>query len=146
VNVLNVHRGPDTGGTGHRINEAFRRHAPDWTFRSVYAPNAFLYTDYPTEIPWSAETVRELWKEADVLHLHNNFATAKVFERMQKPKAAIIHYHGSAFRQSPKAHLAEQRRRGIQGIVSTLDLWLLAPDDLEWFPSPFDLEWLASLR
>jgi len=156
VNILSIHKGQDTGGQGWRMTDAFRRLAPDWTFHSAYAPNAFFYLAYPQDVKWEGDNVAKLWKAADVVHLHNNFRTSDIMERAsgvrhysyrrQTGKKAIIHYHGTTFRTNPKAHLQEQRRRRVLGLVSTLDLWLLAPNDTEWLPAPYNLDWLMSLR
>ena len=112
----------------------------------MYAPNAFLWIDYPSDLRWSAETAKRLYAEADVVHLHNGFSTAQTFERFTKPKPAVMHYHGTAFRQNPRAHLGQLERRGSLALVSTLDLWLIEPNRLEWLPSPYNLEWLNGLR
>lgn len=139
------------------MTDAFRRLAPDWEFRSAYAPNAFFYLDYPKDIdPWDGVLVAKLWKEADVVHLHNNFRTAEIIERANgirhhsyakaNAKKAVIHYHGTTFRAQPKVHLAKQRQRKAKGLVSTLDLWLLAPHDTEWLPAPYNLDWLQTFR
>jgi hypothetical protein len=145
VNVLNISRSFDTGGQGWRIYDAFRR-LTDWNLRSMYRPNAFEYLAYPTDLAWDADTARRLYDEADVIHLHNGFSTADILERNRKPKPSIVHYHGTAFRQNPNAHLHKQRQRGSIGITSTLDLWLISPGELEWLPSPYNLEWLDGLR
>src|SRR6185369_16504535 len=50
------------------------------------------------------------------------------------------------FRLHGPAMLAEQRRRRAIGLAATLDLYLMAPDDLTWAPALYDLDWLASLR
>jgi hypothetical protein len=144
LTVLNIHRGQDTGGWGWRMYNAFRQHAPGWTFRSVVRPNAFVYIAYPEDLTWL--DAKRWWARADVVHLHNDFSTAKVMEKGRRPKPAVIQYHGSAFRANPSGVLEEQRKRGAIGLVSTLDLYLLSPDDLEWVGSPYDLDWLASLR
>jgi hypothetical protein len=156
MKVLSVHKGQDTGGQGWRMTDAFRRLAPDWSFRSAYAPNAFFYLDYPKDIdPWDGPLVAKLWKDADVIHLHNNFRTAEILERAngvrhysyaQPGKKTVIHYHGTTFRAKPEVHIAQQKQRKATGLVSTLDLWLLAPDDTEWLPAPYHLDWLKTFR
>jgi hypothetical protein len=146
VNILNIHKGQDTGGQGWRIADAFRRLAPDWKLRSMYRPNSFTYLEYPADMEWDGEVAKALYAEADVVHLHNGFATADIFERYRHRKPAVVHYHGSLFRQNPRAFLGKQEQRRAIGIVSTVDLWLLSPNQLEWLPSPYNLEWLASLR
>lgn len=144
VNVLNIHAGQDTGGQGIRIKRAFDRHAPEWTYRACFDPKTFEYLGYPTDLPW--RDAKDAWAAADLVHLRNDFRTARMFERRRGEKPAVVHYHGTLFRTDPFARLAEQRRRGAIGLVSTLDLWLIAPDETEWVPAPYDLEWLTSLR
>jgi hypothetical protein len=141
--ILNIHRGQDTGGQGFRIFDAFRRLAPEWGLRSMYRPNSFLYLAYPVDLEWDGELAKQLYAAADLVHLHNGFATADIFERHRRRKPAVVHYHGSAFRQNPTAYLRQQQQRRALGLVSTLDLWLIAPGELEWLPSPHNL---ASLR
>jgi hypothetical protein len=143
VRILSLHRGSDTGGQGWRLFNAFRRHS-DWTFHVIVRPNAFEYIQYPQDLTWW--DAKAEWRRADVVHLHNDFSTARVFEQRGGKKPAVIHYHGSAYRRNPGMVIPEQKRRGAIGVVSTLDLWLLAPDETEWLPSPYDLDWLASLR
>jgi len=143
MRVFNVHRGQDTGGWGHRLGEAFADD-PDVTFDSMYAPNAFMYIDYPESRPWDRKVAKELWTAADVVHLHNGFRAARLFDRYGE-KPLLVQYHGSKYRANPWRLLDEQRQRGATAIVSTLDLWLIAPEDTEWLPSPYDLAWLKSL-
>lgn len=142
LSVLSIHSNQDTGGQSWRMTDAFRRLAPDWTFHSIVNPQAFTYIQYPTDLPWSS--AREAWEAADVVHLHNDFRVARMLEKVKKP--SIIHYHGTLFRTDPLPRLKEQRKRGAIGIVSTLDLHLVAPDDTEWLPAPYNLEWLRSFR
>ena len=142
MNILSIHNGQDTGGQSIRIKQAFDRLVPAWSFRSIVNPQTFVYLDYPADLPWSA--AREAWAAADVVHLHNDFHTLKMLERGRKP--AIMHYHGSAFRLDPFSRLREQRKRSIAGVVSTLDLLLISPNELEWLPSPYNLEMLRDLR
>ena len=59
---------------------------------------------------------------------------------------AVIQHHGTYFREHAPRLLREQRARKAIGLASTLDLWLMAPDDLEWLPAPYDGEWLRSFR
>lgn len=144
LTVLSIARTQDTGGWGWRLFNAFRRLAPDWTLRSVYRPNGFLYIEYPEDLTWM--DARNWWAKADVVHLHNDFQTAKTMEQRGGAKPEVIQFHGSMFRADPTGVLDTMRRRGAIGIVSTLDLYLIAADDLEWVPSPYDIDWLQSLR
>lgn len=144
MKILNIHAGQDTGGQGIRIKYAFDKLAPGWTYHVTVDPKTFEYLGYPIDLPWSA--AKDAWADADVVHLRNDFRTAKMFERKRGEKPSVIHYHGTLFRTDPYSRLAEQRKRRSIGLVSTLDLWLIAPDQTEWLPAPYDLEWLASLR
>ncbi|MCA1570820.1 MAG: hypothetical protein LC798_10985, partial [Chloroflexi bacterium] len=126
------------------IAQAFGRHAPDWTVNS--AVHSAAYTDYPIDQPWRQPVLRQLWEAADVAHLHNRFSTARLFEKHVGAKPTLIHYHGTVFRSDPWHLLREQRQRRAVGIVSTLDLWGIAPDDLTWLPAPYDLDMLMEIR
>jgi hypothetical protein len=61
-------------------------------------------------------------------------------------KPAVIQHHGTYFRDNHKRLIREQRSRKAIGLASTLDLWAMYPDDLEWLPAPYDGEWLRSFR
>lgn len=144
MTILSITRGQDTGGWGWRLMNAFRQYS-DWTLRSIVRPNSFLYLQYPQdELTWT--DAKAWWKRADVVHLHNDFAVAKILEPRYGVKPTVVQVHGTAFRENPTGVLQEIRKRGAIGIASTLDLVLIAPDLLEWCPSPYDLDWLMSLR
>jgi hypothetical protein len=145
MKILSVHAGMDTGGQSARIKQAFDRHS-DWSFRYATKPTGFSYINYPGDLPFRPMALRQMWSEIDVVHAHNDFRAVRMLEQEFADKPAVIHYHGTSFRGAPFPRLAEQRKRGALGIVSTLDLWLLAPEETEWLPAPYDLEWLASLR
>lgn len=138
--VLSINAGQDLAGIGIRLKQAFDRHAPDWSFHSVVMSQTYL--DYPIDRPWG--DARDLWDLADIVHLHNNFRTAEILETGRKP--SVIHHHGTFFRQNVRTLLRQSRKRHAVGIASTLDLYLVAPDELEWVPAPYDVEWLANLR
>lgn len=140
VNILSAHRGNDTGGTGWRIASAFRDEE-GWSFRSACNSTSILpYLDYPEDVPWDWERIHQLYREADLFHARNDFST---FERLGGRKPSLIHYHGTNFRTLNGQRLREQGKR--IGLVSTLDLWLIAPERLEWLPSPYDLQWLEEV-
>ena len=131
----------DTGGQGIRIKRAFDKHS-DWEVRSM-APGTWI--NYPADLPWRKRTAEELYQVSDVIHVRNDF---RLYDRLAEkygPKPVVIHYHGSKFRGDPHRFLREQRARGAIGIVSTLDLYLIAPDELEWLPAAYDVDWLAAL-
>lgn len=140
MNILSAHRGNDTGGTGWRISEAFRDD-PEWTFRSSCNSSSILpYLSYPEDVPWDWRAIQELYLSADVFHARNDWTTYERLAGQRHKKPSLIHYHGTRFRIMHKVLLRQQAER--IGLVSTLDLFLIAPDRLEWLPSPYDLEML----
>lgn len=126
------------------IAQAFTRHGGDWIVRSLI--RGTNYIGYPTDLTWTSSTVVREWRAAEVLHVFNTFRTYDSRFRRLGRRPLVIHHHGAQLRSEPRKLLAEQRRHNAVGIVSTLDLWLLAPDQLEWVPAPYDLAWLWSLR
>ncbi len=132
----------DTGGQGVRIVKAFQDD-PDWEVRSM--AKTASYMAYGTDLPYRRRVMEEMYPECDVIHVRNHFADYDRLAKMFGPKPVVIHYHGTRFRGDPHRHLAQQRERNAIGIVSTLDLWLLAPDELTWMPAPYEVDWLASL-
>ena len=134
----------DTGGQGIRLVEAFRKHSPEWDVRSM--ARTAQYMAYGTDLPYRKRVLDEMYPTCDVLHVRNHFNDYDRLAEKHGPKPVLIHYHGSRFRGDPHRHLRQQRERNAIGVVSTLDLWLIAPDELEWLPSPFDVEWLREFR
>lgn len=133
----------DTGGQGIRLVEAFRRHT-DWDVRSM--ARTAQYMAYGTDLPYRKRVLDEMYPKCDVIHVRNHFGDYDWLAAKHGPKPVLIHYHGSRFRSDPQNHLAQQRTRNAVGVVSTLDLWLIAPDELEWLPSPFRVDDLAAMR
>ena len=139
MNILSAHRGNDTGGTGWRIAQAFSAEE-GWTFRSACNSASVLpYLDYPEDVPWNWSTIQSLFLESDVFHARNDWST---FDRLSGRYTipSLIHYHGTNFRTMNALRLREQKAHNALGLVSTLDLYLIQPDMLEWLPSPYDLE------
>lgn len=143
MNVLVVSWAWDTGGQGHRIAQAFAEE-PDWNVRSMAQSRAYMA--YPVDLPYRRPSLEDQYQAADVIHVRNHFGDYDRLAKLYGPKPVVIHYHGSRFRANPNRHIVEQRKRGAIGVVSTLDLWLLAPDELEWLPAPYDVDALASLK
>lgn len=143
MNVIVVSRAFDTGGQGWRISEAFRKHA-GWVVRSMAKIPTYLA--YPVDLPFRWKHLEELYQSCDVFHARNDFRIYDQLASKFGPKPVVIHYHGTSFRGDANRRIAEQRKRGAIGLVSTLDLYLLAPDDLEWMPAPYDVDWLAAMR
>lgn len=143
MNVLIVAWAWDTGGQGGRIAQAFADE-PDWNVRSMAKSNAYMA--YPMDLPYRRRALEEQYQACDVIHVRNHFGDYDRLAAKYGAKPVVIHYHGSRFRADPNRHIVEQRKRGAIGVVSTLDLWLLAPDDLEWLPAPYNVDGLRSMR
>lgn len=138
LRVLNASASYDAAGDGIRTKRAFDAHAPGWTYRATRRRETRW--GYPSDLPWAK--AREAWRRADVVHLQLDFAAEVLGPR----RPCVVHHHGTAFRRNRDRLLREQRARRARALVSTLDLYLMAPDDVEWSPTPYDLAWLASLR
>jgi hypothetical protein len=136
VNILSLPLGADTGGVTAAIGRAFEGQ-DGWEFRSIIS--TLNYLDYSADLRWSRETVEHYWRWADVIHLHHNLAALSLLRRKSirvPPRSLVVEYHGTGFREAPERHLNELRRHGALGLVSTLDLWLISPRELEWLPCP----------
>jgi hypothetical protein len=138
VRVLSL-TGRDVAGVGIRTQQAFARHAPGWTFDHVATRRSPW--GYPAGLPASA--VPRLLRRADVVHVHNHY---RVADHYGWDGPTVITHHGSVFRRHYQELLIQQHKRGAIGLATTLDLWLMAPADLEWAPPCYDLEALAAHR
>ena len=123
----------DTGGQGVRIKEALEREG--WQVRSMAPPT---WINYPADLPFRKKSAEEMYQWCDVIHVRNSFTLYDQLAEKYGPKPVVVSYHGTKFRGNPNYYLREQSRRGAIGMASTLDLWLLSPDDLEWLPAPYD--------
>lgn len=139
MRVLNLGNS-DLGGDGIRTKHAFDRRAPGWTYN--VAVRVRNYIDYPTDVDFTRAGA--LVADADVIHARNSFKATRLAGGLNKP--IVVHHHGTRLRNNPDLVLAEQRAHRALGLAATLDLWLLARDELEWLPAPYDIDWLASLR
>jgi hypothetical protein len=139
MRILNASHVADTGGNGIRTARAFDK-LSDWTYRSTCRTTNYLA--YPRDLPW--DQALEEWRAADVVHVRDGFQAEQLLRAPGRP--TVIHQHGTQFRRKARELLREQRRRRAIGLAATLDLYLMAPDDLTWAPALYDLRWLASLR
>ena len=109
------------------------------------AHRAEAYFEYPRDLLWDHHTdalVRELAREADILHL-NNSDRAYTRLRLRTRPPVLLHHHGTAFRNRPQHFLElSYRQRWLQA-VSTVDLMAPDPDVLHWLPTAYDLGELA---
>ena len=124
--ILSVHSGADTGGLSIGMKRAFDR-CSNWPFRSLIRSSNYIR--YPADAAWAQ--VRPLTVQADVLHLHNNLRTLAHLPAGGRGKGLVLYHHGSQFRAEPKRLLAAARRAGAVQLASTLDIWSLAPDELD---------------
>lgn len=126
----------DLAGVGIGIKQAFDGYSRDWQVRVVRAQDKVY--DYPKDAGWAEKNALVDW--ADLVHV------MEIPAAMPRGKKLVLHHHGSYFRWHRTTVLSEQRHRGAVGIVSTIDLLLLAPDDLTWIPAPYDVDWLYGMR
>jgi hypothetical protein len=140
VNVLLLSPTFDIGGQGHRIKEALER--AGISAKSMAGPS---YHAFPEDLPLRRPPLHSLYQWADLIHCRTDFRLYDPLAKRCGPKPLVIHHHGTTFRNNSPRLIREQRERNAVGIVSTLDLWLLAPNDTVWLPAPYDIEWLASL-
>ena len=127
----------DPGGVVGRLQEAATK--SDW-LRIRSAHRATAYFDFPTDIIWTRRTeqmIRTLIMAADVIHLNNSEMAYKHFS-IRKP--ALLHHHGSLFRNDPERMLYKAKQYRMQQAVSTIDLQKPAPDLLPWLPTAYDID------
>jgi hypothetical protein len=136
----------DLAGVGGRYVAA-SADAPGLSIRSAH--RAAAYFDFPYDIRWSGRTDREVFKlaaDADVIHLTNDVKAYFWLRQAKARKPAVLHHHGTLFRNNPGRLLVEARRLHMVQAVSTIDLLRFAPDELKWLPTCYDLDELARLR
>lgn len=141
LRVLSVNAGADTGGLSIGMKRAFDQHSP-LPFRSLIRTSNYIR--YPMDAEW--RDLPALVAEADVLHLHNNLRTLPLLPNKGRGKGLVIYHHGSQFRRRPALSLLEANRKGAVQLASCLDIWSMAPDQLEWIPAAYDMDWLRRLR
>lgn len=110
------------------------------------AHKAEQYFEFPADIRWDRKNdslVKRLAHQADVIHLNNSYRPYRVLG-LRKP--ALLHHHGSLFRDKSDHMLAQAKARRMTQAVSTLDLTRPAPELLHWLPTAYDLDELAAMR
>jgi hypothetical protein len=136
MKILSLPLGADTGGVSAAIGRAFHG-VSGWQFRAMIATRNYI--DYPVDLEWSQAAVAEWWTWADLIHLHHNLRQYRRLKHFP-PRPLVLQFHGTGFRERPRPLLADMRRHKALGLVSTLDLWLLSPRDLEWLPCPVKVQ------
>lgn len=117
------------------------------------AHRAEAYFGYPADLAWTHSNrmlVRQLAKQADILHLNNS---DKPYALLHVYKPVLLHHHGTALRGNPLGdgyawnydllHRAEKMRWAHA--VSTVDLMKPAPEILHWLPSAYDVDELEQI-
>lgn len=132
----------DTGGFGWRMSSAFDKYGPaGWEYRAVRGAPSYLR--FPAHDKWHWPSIVQWWNQADVVHVHDHIPAAAEFDPT-KPK--VVTFHGTGFRESPAGHVEMAKAAGARPLVSTLDLWLQAPEDTTWCPQIEDIDWLSTFR
>ena len=149
MNVLSFNWGAANGGVPCFIAEACADES-GWDVHSLVGLDNYI--SYPRDLEWTPANIADYWDRADVVHIHHNYRSADIVIRMRpdgrrlQHKPYVIEYHGSSFRDEPERHLRDFRRRGKVALVSTLDLYLLAPDEVEWLPQLQNVKRLSKMR
>lgn len=110
------------------------------------AHRANVYMDFPGDILWTHQNdrmVRQLAKEADLIHLNNSTVA---YHRLRLDQPSLLHHHGSLLRKSHAWLFAEARRYGMLQAVSTVDLMEYDPQRLHWLPTAYDGDMLRAVR
>lgn len=104
------------------------------------------YMDFPADLPMRRVVLEKLYEGCDVFHARNGFEEYDRLAAKYGPKPVVALFHGTRFRANPALWVEECRKRGAKLLVSTLDLWMLAPEDAEWFPSVQNIAALEAMR
>lgn len=145
MKILHLCPGADTGGQSIASRRAFLRHAPGDEVRVVTA--SLTYMAYETDLPWRSGNVEQMYDWADLVVFHNNPVHYQQLDR-GRGKPALLHHHGTRFRQSPAAMWAAGVEIGATQVFSTADLMTLIPKGGKgvWQPQLVDRELMATLR
>jgi glycosyltransferase involved in cell wall biosynthesis len=143
MRVLLLSTGQDTAGTGGRIASAFARLHPDWPVRSIIG--GLNYMNYGgSSQPHRSEIMAE-YAKADVIHIRNDWAAARLYGAAGRRKPFVMHHHGTLYREGYEKLNAQALSFNAIQMVSTVDLLQWGPD-LTWCPSPYNREKLSYCR
>lgn len=134
----------DIGGQGIRLKEAFERYGDGWALRSVAQTGSYLA--YPPDLPYRRRLLEEQYQECDVFHARLDFALYDQLAAKFGPKPVVLHVHGTKYRANPHRFVREARQRGALILCSTLDLYLLGPEDSVWLAAPYNVDSLMEIR
>jgi hypothetical protein len=141
----------DPADVGGRFREAAAKHG-GLAIRSAHASEA--YFEFPADIRWMPRRhghpnnalVQQLADECDVIHLNNSHHAYNRLRMHRLRKPALLHHHGTLFRNHPDGLLLAARQFHMLQCVSTIDLQRRAPDLLHWLPTAYDLDAMARIR
>jgi hypothetical protein len=136
----------DPADVGGRFREAAAK-IGGLSIRSAHSSEA--YFQFPRDIHWTRAThleVQELADQCDVIHLNNSDMAYRKLRMPKIRKPAVLHHHGTLFRNSPAPLLSAAKRFHMLQAVSTIDLQRVAPDILHWLPTAYDLDEMARIR
>jgi len=144
VKILNLSLGQDTGGQQMRLQAAWPKYHPEDEYLSVTSTKTF----YEIKHRYNLATLTKVqWPNADVVHLNNDLRYIERFRRLNtRGKAVIVHHHGTMFRTRPDYHLQALKAYRATAIMSTVDLWAMAPEQTTWQPQTYDRRELAKYR
>lgn len=138
MRIVNYLPYDDIGGVGYRTATAFNRYRPDWIYRAYRGAPSYL--QYPEHTPWSWPAIVRDWNSANVVHVHDHLPIVGA------KRPTVVTYHGTGYREQSNTMLPMSLKARARVLVSTLDLWLLHPDDTTWMPQMDDLDRLATYR
>lgn len=137
MKVINYLPFDDIGGVGYRTGSAFNKLRPDWTYHAYSGAPSYL--QFPQHTEWNWEQILRDWATCDVAHVHDHIP-----EVGKRKPPTVVTFHGTGFRETPDDHMRVAGNATV--LVSTLDLWLLKPDDTTWMPQIDDIDWLTGFR
>jgi hypothetical protein len=136
----------DPADVGGRFREAAKK-IGTLSIRSAHSSEA--YFDFPNDLRWTRANhleIQALADECDVIHLNNSPKAYYKLKMAKVRKPALLHHHGTLFRNNPEPLLYDARRFHMVQAVSTIDLLRHSPDTLHWLPTAYDLEELGAIR
>jgi hypothetical protein len=141
----------DPADVGGRFREAANK-LGGLAIRSAHASEA--YFEFPADIRWMPRRhghpnnalVQQLADECDVIHLNNSHHAYNRLRMHRLRKPALLHHHGTLFRNHPDGLLLAARQFHMLQCVSTIDLQRRAPDLLHWLPTAYDLDAMMAIR
>lgn len=143
TNVFIVSEQDDTGGVGAAIVRAFERYGgPGWNVTAMRGSNNYI--DYPQIETWEPDRFRELYEKADLIHGMERLRNVQQAIGHPVDRPAVIHHHGTEFRQNPDLAMHAMSMRWTQ-LASTIDLCRIHPA-VEWLPNPVPMDWFEMFR